>query len=177
MTKEQSEIILLKDKEWHLIDSELCLVTDFQPLKGSTVKDGKAISPVVSVPYAVIKIECKRTTEKITGFITHKEDFINLWAAFKERGINEEKEEVSLYWSTKHYTSNIGKVFSAVLPSGMLPKIFVMVSPRGTYESFPDGLKWPPTEDPLVLVYGLMSFSWWIPAVISTKFKKIINIG
>jgi hypothetical protein len=177
MTKEQSEIILLKDKEWHLIDSELCLVTSFQPLMGSTVKDGKAISPVVSVPYAEIKIECKKTTEKITGLITHKEDFINLWAAFKERGINEEKEEVLLYWSTHHYTSNIGKVFSTVLPPGMLPKIIVMVCPRGTYESYPNGLKWPPKEDPLVLVYGLESLSWWIPAVIGTKFKKIINIG
>jgi hypothetical protein len=175
MTKEQSEIILLKDKEWHLIDSELCLVSSFQPLMGSTVKDGNAISPVVSVPYAEIKIECKLITEKITGFITHKEDFINLWAAFKERGVNEEKEEVLLYWTTRHYTSNIGKMYSTVLPSGMLPKIIVMVCPRNTYESCPDGLKWRPNEDPLVYVYGLNSHSWWIPAAMAPKFKKIIN--
>ncbi|MBK5275385.1 MAG: hypothetical protein JJE30_10090 [Desulfuromonadales bacterium] len=177
MNEEQSKIILRKDKEWHLIDSELCLVTDFQPLMGSAVKDGKVISPVVSTPYAEINIVCKKIPKKITGLITHKEDFINLWAAFKERGVTEEKEEVLLYWSMLHYVSNIGKVCSAVLPSGMLPKIVVMVCPRGTYESCPNGLKWPPKEDPLVLVYGLESFSWWIPAVMNTKFEKIAHVG
>lgn len=177
MNEEQSKIILLKDKEWHLIDSELCLVTDFQPLMGSAVKDSKAISPVVSTPYAEIKIVCKKTPKKIAGFITHKEDFINLWAAFKERGINEEKEEVLLYWSMLHYVSHIGKVCSAILPSGMLPKIVVMVCLRGTYESCPNGLKWPLKEDPLVLVYGLESLSWWIPAVMNTKSKKIVHVG
>jgi|GEM_PF-1691071 len=177
MTEEQSEIILLKDKEWHLIDSELCLVTYFHPFMGSTIEDGQAISPVASVPYASVSIECKSINKKITGFITHKEDFINLWAAFKERGVNEEKEEVLLYWSKKHYTGSIGRVLSAVLPSGMLPKIFVMVCPRGTYEGCPDGFKWLPKEDPLVRVCGLMSLSWWIPVVISTRGKKIINIG
>ena len=78
MYKEQLQITLHKDKEWHLIDSELCLVADFQPLMGSVVSDGEAISPVVSSPYAEIKIVCKKATGIIAGLITHKEDFINL---------------------------------------------------------------------------------------------------
>lgn len=169
MTQEQTEIVLLRDKEWRLLDSELCLVSIFQPFMGSGVKDGKAISPDVSVPYAEIKIECRLSTEKIAGFITHKEDFINLWAAFKDRGVNQDKEEVLIYWTTQHYTSSIGKLFSTVVSSSILPKMIVMVCPKGTYESCPDGLKWPPKEDPLVLVHGLGAISWWIPAIMTKK--------
>ena len=34
-SNEQAEIILRKDKEWSLIDSELCLVTNFSPVFAS----------------------------------------------------------------------------------------------------------------------------------------------
>lgn len=100
-SNEQAEIILRKDKEWSLIDSELCLVTDFSPLAESKVEGGIVISPEKNVPYASIILDCKKTHEKITGFICHEIDFFHLWAAFRERGIVEEKEEVLIYWSVK----------------------------------------------------------------------------
>ena len=169
-TQNKGQIILRRDREWSLIDSELCLITDFLPLMGSTVKDGIAICPVTNAPYASISIECKRTQEKITGFICHKIDFTHLWSVFRERGVNEEKEEVLIYWSTKHYKYKILKLLSAsmllLLGATPLPKIVVMVCPKGTYESCPDGFKWPLKEEALVLVYGLMSLKWSIPDVI-----------
>jgi len=169
----QPEIILRKDREWSLIDSELCLVTDFLPLMGSTVKDGIAISSVTNVPYASINIECKKIKEKITGFICHKMDFAHLWAAFRERGVNEEKEEVLIYWSTKHYKYKILKILSAsmliILGATHLPKIVVMVCPKGTYESRANGFKWPPKQEArlfvYILVFGIKSPSWWVPDV------------
>lgn len=169
INKNESEIILRKDREWSLIDSELCLITDFLPLMGSMVKDGKAISPVITEPYASITIECKKYHSKVTGFITHKMEFINLWSAFRERGINEEKEEVLIYWTTKHYKYKILKILSAfmlaILGASNLPKIIVMICPKGTYKSCPDGFPLLPEKEVLVFVYGLMSLKWWIPDV------------
>ena len=151
---------LLKDSEWSVIDSEICRVTDFVPL-GSSVQDGKVIAFDMTTPYASIVIECKKIPQKITGFITNKLDFTNLWNAFKERGINKEKEEVIIIWSRKHYKSKIAKLLSATMP-----KIFVMVCPKGTYESCPGGGKWSSRDEALLIVYSLESLSWWIPDVI-----------
>ena len=34
LSNTKSELILRKDREWSLIDSELCLITDFLPILG-----------------------------------------------------------------------------------------------------------------------------------------------
>ena len=166
---EQSEPILRKDKEWSLIDGELCQVTDFLPLMESAVKDGIVISPVAIAPYASITLKCAKTTKKIKGFITHKIDFANLWAAFKERGINEEKEEVLIYWSIKHYKYKLYQALSdfmlTLIGGTPMPKIIVMICPKGTYKSC-ECFRLLPKKQVLVFVYGLMSLKWWMPDVI-----------
>jgi len=112
--------------------------TDFLPLAGSIVKNGVVMSPNVNTPYASIALKNKRTVKKITGFITHKIDFTNLWEVFKERGINEEKEEVLIYWSTKHYGNVIVRIISFLmlvfLGATPLPKMFVMIFHKGIYD-------------------------------------------
>ena len=123
----KEEITLLKDEDWSLIDGELCRVIDFVPM-GSSVKNGKVIAMNMTAPYASIHIECKKIPGKITGFITHKIDFINLWNAFKERGVKE-NEEVLIIWSIKHYKNKIFKVFSRVMP-----KLWVMIWRKGAFE-------------------------------------------
>jgi len=169
MNRNESEIILRKDREWSLVDSRLCLITDFLPFMGSIVKDGKAISPVTTAPYASITVEYKGTHNKITGFITHKMDFINLWSAFRERVIDEKKEEVLIYWTTKHYKYKVLKIFSAfilaILGASPLPKIIVMICPKGTYKKLSDDFPLLSKEEILVFVYGLASLKWWIPDV------------
>lgn len=170
----KEEIILRKDKEWSLIDSELCLVTDFLPLMESTVKDGIAISPVTTMPYASISVECKRIKEKITGFITHREDFINLWHVFKEISLNEDKEEVLIYWTTKHYNNVIAKIISGtmltMLGATPFPKIFVMLFKKGAYEKTAD-FKLPLKGNAQVFIYGLLPINCWVPKIMKENLK------
>ena len=179
----QSEIILRKDKEWGLIDSDLCLVTNFTPLMGSSVKDGVVISPDVNMPYASVTIKCKKIKEEITGFITHKIDFVNLWHVFKEIGLNEEKEEVLIYWTTKHYKNIIAKIISVLaltfIGGTPLPKIFVMLYQKGTYDRCVNGnrfgnngdCKLPLKENAEIFIYGSVPINCWIPDIMKEKLK------
>jgi len=171
--QEQSEVTLLKDRAWGLVDGELCLISDFSPMMESAVKDGEVISPERNLPYASVTLECKKRKGKIKGFITHKIDFANLWAAFRERGINEGKEEVLIYWSAKHYKYKwyqaISNFFLSVSGSTPFPKLVVMVCPKGKYgtqESWTDRLGLSPKDEIMVYVYGLLSIKWWKPEVI-----------
>jgi len=116
---------LLKDSQWSAIDGELCRVVDFFPI--ASVKGGKILA-IGKTPYASVVLECKKLPTKIKGFITHKVDFIHLWTAFKERTIKED-EEVIIIWSKKHYKNIIYKIFST-----FMPKLWVMVCPKGAFE-------------------------------------------
>ncbi len=120
-----SEKGLLKDNQWSTIDGELCRVIDFVPR--CAIKDGKVLVRNKWRPYAIVTIECKRLSEKTTGFIYHKVDFINLWLAFKERGLRED-EEALIIWSKKHY-KKLHKMFAV-----FLPKLWVMICPKGSFE-------------------------------------------
>jgi hypothetical protein len=124
-SKEQSEVTLLKDSQWGVIDGELCRVINFVPL--GSIKDGKVLPLNKKTPYGSITLECKKLPGKITGFITHKIDFKHLWLAFKERGIKQD-EEVLILWSKKQY-KKIYKIFSA-----FLPRLWVMICPKGAFE-------------------------------------------
>jgi hypothetical protein len=130
----KSEITLLKDSEWAKIEEEVCRVIDFNPL--AVIKNGR-IRRVGVMPYASITLECEKVSEKISGFINYREDFQHLWTAFKERGIKD-NEEVLIIWSRNHYTFKWLRIFSF-----LLPKLRVMVCPRGAYELITND-KWKP---------------------------------
>lgn len=172
-TNSTSEITLLKDKEWSIIESELCLVADFLPLAGCTVKDGTVISPSTIVPYASVNVTCKKIQKKITGFICHKIDFLHLWSAFKERGIDEQEEEVLIYWTTKHYKDITSKLFSGFMKNLLgaipLPKLVVMISQKDIYKTRTNSFKWPLEKDAIdfaiVLSSGTKKPNYWIPEV------------
>lgn len=124
-----TEIKLLKDSEWSKIDGEICRVINFTPL--ASVKNDKILR-VDIMPYASLELECKKTQQKIIGFINYKEDFKHLWLAFKERGIKH-NEEVLIIWSRNHYTFKWLKFFSF-----LLPKLRVMICPNEAYELITD---------------------------------------
>lgn len=133
---EQSEIILLKDSEWSVIDREFCRVTNFVSM--SVIKDGKVSAFSKGMPYASINLERKKFPgQKITGFITHRLDFIHLWKAFEERGIGTD-EELIIFWSTEHYKNILYKLLSI-----WMPKLLVMICPKGAFELFNDPLSRP----------------------------------
>jgi len=114
-----------KDNQWSVIDGELCRVIDFVPL--CSIKDGKVLALDKAAPYASVTIECKKLPEETTGFIFHKIDFVHLWNAYKERTIKDD-EEVIIVWSKKHY-----KIFAQIF-SVFLPRLWVMICPKGAFE-------------------------------------------
>jgi hypothetical protein len=114
-----------KDSEWSVIDSEPCKVINFTPL--ALIEKGKVITNNKTEPYASVILECKKLTQQTKGFICHKMDFQHLWAAFNERGVKE-NEELIIFYSKKHLKS-YAKLFSA-----FMPKLWVMICPKGAFE-------------------------------------------
>ena len=127
MRHNESKIVLIKDSEWSVIDGEPCRVIDFGPLALIDI-EGKIWSFDKATPYAGITMECKKLGKNIRGYITHKMDFQHLWAAFKERTVKED-EEVIIIWTKKHYKYKLTALFS-----GFMPKLWVMVCPKGAFE-------------------------------------------
>lgn len=120
-----SDNILKKDSDWDVIEGEVCRVIDFASL--GSVKNGNVKALDVSTPYASVTLECRKFPNRITGFITHKVDFIHLWAAFRERGVKE-NEEVLISWHKKGLKT-FAKIFAP-----FMPKLVVMICKKGAYE-------------------------------------------
>jgi len=131
----ESEIVLLKDSEWSAIDGEACRVTSFDPLGSLVGTDGKVHAMDKTTPYASVTIECEKLGKNITGYITHKMDFQHLWAAFKDRKVKDE-EEVIICWTRERY--KVHSRISKKLYSAFMPKLWVMVCPKGAYELMVD---------------------------------------
>ncbi len=120
-----TEIALRRDNEWSTIDGEPCKLIEFTPL--ASVENGKVVASNKTEPYASVIFECKKLTQQTKGFIYHKMDFQHLWAAFKERGIKQ-NEEVIIFYSKK-YLKSYAKLFSA-----FMPRLWVMICPKGAFE-------------------------------------------
>lgn len=58
-------------------------------------------------------------------------DFLHLWAAFNKRGIGQ-NEEVIIFWSKNHFKS-YAKILSV-----FMPKLWVMICPKGAFELMTD---------------------------------------
>ncbi|MFC1987293.1 hypothetical protein ACFLVH_01945 [Chloroflexota bacterium] len=131
MKNSEPKIVLIKDKEWSVIDGEPCRVTDFATLGSFVDTNDKVSSFNKTIPYACITFDCKKLGSNVRGYITHKVDFKHLWAAFKERQLKED-EEVIVFWTKKHYKARswIGKK----LYSAFMPKLWVIIYPKGAYE-------------------------------------------
>lgn len=122
-------ITLRKDSEWDVTKGEACRVIRFVPM--ASVENGKVIAPNKTDPYASVLLECKELPEQTEGFVTHWMDFAHLWAAFKERGVKQ-NEEVIIFWC-KTGLKSYAKMFSV-----MMPKLWVMICRKGTFESMTD---------------------------------------
>jgi hypothetical protein len=141
---------MLKHREWASIEGQFCLVTSFTPV--ATVNNGSVARASGGMPYASVQLRRKGNPEdEITGYITHKTDFLMLWAAFLERiavpatrieirsgqdfrasGTLREDEEVWLAWTRKHYRRFV--FFKAFLPS-----LQVMVCGKGAFQIYEEG--------------------------------------
>ena len=130
MENHERTITLLKDKDWSIIDGEPCRVMHFTPF--ASIKNEKIYYVNSTTPYCSVTIECKKLPFIATGFITHKVDFTNLWKAFKERGLND-KEEVIIIWTAKHYKTRLLKLMLATMP-----KLVVMICHKQAFEALTD---------------------------------------
>ena len=131
MEESKSEIALLNDNEWRKIDGELCRVIEFVPM--ASVKNGNVKVLEKGAALASLHFFCSRFPKKeITGFVTHKLDFLHLWNAFKERRIKPE-EEVLFLWTSKNYKNNLYKFLSP-----FMPKLWVMICQKGAFELITD---------------------------------------
>ncbi len=127
--KISSDLSLLKDSEWSRFDGEPCRVIEFNPM--CWIEEGR-IYGSKKQPYASIILECKKVSNTIRGYITHKIDFIHLWKVFKERTVKE-NEEVIIVWTIEHYKPKWIKYFSV-----FQPKLWVMIFPEGHLEFMAD---------------------------------------
>ena len=120
---------MLKDRDWSPIESEACRVTEFTPM--AVIQNGKVRTLGKAMPYASVAFKCKKIPHNIEGFVCHKLDFVQLWAAFRERPLGE-NEEVIIFWTKKHF-KGYAKIFSR-----FMPRLWVMVCPKGAFELLTD---------------------------------------
>lgn len=114
------------DSEWMLIEGRACRVIGFTPF--ASVAHGKVVAPSTTVPYASVALECTGISSVVQGFVTHKVDFANLWAALKERGVSDD-EEVVIFWTTKDYKWGFLRFLSR-----FPPKMWVTIRRRGSLD-------------------------------------------
>jgi hypothetical protein len=123
------ENTLRTDNDWKALEGDACRVIEFRPF---AYVEGETVTSLDrTFPYASVELECTKLAGETVGFITHKTDFKNLWAAFKERGV-EPDEEVIIFWSKKHL-KGYAKLFSV-----FMPRLWVMICKQGAYELMTD---------------------------------------
>jgi hypothetical protein len=152
-----TELVFVKDKEWSVIDAELCRVKRFGPL--ATVENGNVRALDRSVPYAAVEFECEALPQDATGYITHRLDFLHLWSAFNERGVAED-EEVIFFWTKKNLKSY------ARFVSRFMPRLWVMVCPKEAFELMTD-LNFKPELDGLERWKAQEALVEWKPEVMT----------
>lgn len=150
-----------KDSEWSVIERRACRVIGFTPF--ASVENGEVVAPNLTDPYASVTLECTGMPGAVKGFVTHKVDFANLWATFKERGVSDD-EEVVIFWTTKDYKYRFLRFFSRAPP-----KMWVTIRPKGSseiLEKLCDPTRhWEPGFDPAAAVRATLPIVEWKPQV------------
>jgi hypothetical protein len=119
---------LLRDKDWRPLDGETCRVVAFRPLAGR-VEGTEVKSSTHHLPYAAIDIEAPPLAEPVTGYISHKLDFLHLWQAFKDRT---DDEEVIAIWNKSNLKRGLR------WSSRAMPGLVVWLCPKHAYEVMND---------------------------------------
>ena len=103
-----------KDSEWKKLEKKIGRVIKFDP--SALEKDGQIIEEISHYPYAYVTLEYKGESETIRGAITHRVDFLNLVAAFRDKNSDEEilliwdKSDMK-FWARPFFVSMPGIIF------------------------------------------------------------------
>ena len=119
--------------DWTQLEGEVIIVRKFNPL--ATLKDGKVVSRGMDMPYAFVTINSPKLSTETVLPISHRVDFLHLWDAFKIRDLSRD-EEILIEWSRKH-DKWVFRFFSY-----FLPRLHVMLCPKGTYSRVSDPNWW-----------------------------------
>jgi len=112
LTEYSLERPMIKDGDWNLVARKFCKVKEFVPM--AIMQNGRVLDVSKHLPYASVVFECEGIPYPIKGFISHKIDFKNLWAAFKERPLGE-NEVVTIEWA-KYRLRGFTKLTACALP-------------------------------------------------------------
>ena len=149
---------LRRDEDWRPLDGYACRVIQFTALAGR-VEGGEVKSFSKSDPYASIEIESSQLAEPTTGFVTHKDDFRNLWYVFNVRGVADD-EEVIVFWR-KSALKGAARSMSRTMPG-----LQICVYPKHAYELMADP-NFPPELDPMERIEGQVPpIEMWVPEVL-----------
>jgi hypothetical protein len=165
---------LSKDSDWAFIDGRACEVLRFTPL--AKLDDGEVISRDRTLPYAFIDMACLESGVNLpaetVGAVCHKDDFIRLWAAFVERGV-EDDEKVVILWSKKNLKAAV-KLFSP-----FMPRLAVTIFKAEAYQLLIDFKYRPELRGEARLLAELPTHHWqpdvWKEPVVSTLYDYYIT--
>ncbi|MDD4874658.1 MAG: hypothetical protein PHE15_06785 [Dehalococcoidales bacterium] len=121
--KQDESLIIGRHIKWEEIQGIFCKVLQFVPL--TIVESGKVQELSDNSPYASLIIECPNLFKEAYMFVFNKEDFLNLWEVFKERGVEDQEEVLVVYDPFKG--SIISKLFSRTVPS-----LLIQIYPTGS---------------------------------------------
>lgn len=182
-----NNISISSNKDWGGIDDALCLLEKrFNVWHCVSVKNNKVIKdPLYSDGdvYSSLGIKCEKISNGaknyISALIYNEIDFINLWHAFKDCGINwddisqEKTQEILIYSTNNHYKNklskytkiNIGGIY--LLPK---PRLIVMVCKLGTYEKYKN-LILPKDKKARILINEIDPLFIWVPDEMNDYLK------
>ncbi len=141
MKEESKELTILKNKDWDIIKDQWLRVIEFVPL--GKIENNKIMALDSRMPYASLRVECKKFPQNVKIFITHKIDFKNLW-------------EVLIMCPSKYSK----KIFKLFFPA--MPKMVVMIYPKGSFEKFTNP-EWEKGEKEVLEI--ISPIARWIPDV------------
>jgi len=120
--------VLGKELPLETIDKEICRVIKFTP--HAKIANNKVVADSTTGPYAFLIIESEKLSTTAELPIFHKDDFKNIFEAFKERKDN---QEVLIVWSNRLYKNIVFKMSHSVLP-----KLIVWLCQKEAYELMTD---------------------------------------
>jgi len=112
---DNTALVIGKDIPFEKIDGHLLRLIDFIPQEKSFFN-----------PYAFASVECTAFRGIATLPVFQRTGFKNLSDAWKLR---KGEEEILIFWSVRHYSSRVFKLFSAILP-----KLWIRVCPKDSYK-------------------------------------------
>lgn len=121
--------IFTRDRDWDLIDGQICRVTHFKQI--AKMENGRVVSTNMRLPYAQIEFECSKIGKKSIGTICHKLDFQHLYFALYEHRLDSGQEVNISYIRSR--LKGVYKLFSP-----FMPKFAVMICHAGAYELLND---------------------------------------